>query len=179
MSVVSGDEFRMELDLLLATDPDFTRLSPERRSLLFQLWAQKGDPERLAQILLSHPQWQNDQWRFLSQYYASANNYQLAYETARRFAGRPALPPLRLNVARGDLEREAALHPEDLPVGLALYAAQMKDGRTDEALATLRRLKQREGRPRYLSFMEAELFAGRGAWKEAWAAWEEFIAGGG
>jgi hypothetical protein len=82
-------------------------------------------------------------------------------------------------VARSDLEREGALHPEDLRVGLALYAAQVKDGSTDEALATLRRLKQGEGRPRYLSFMEAELFAGRGAWKEAWAAWEEFIATGG
>ncbi len=179
MSVVSGDEFRMELDLLLAADPDLTRLSPEKRSLLFQLWVQKGDPEALVQTLLSHPQWQKDQWRFLSQYYASANNYQLAYETARRFAGKPALPTLRLDGTRSDLEREASLHPEDLSIGLALYVAQMRDGSIDEAHATLRRLKQGEGRPRYLSFMEAELFAGRGAWKEAWTAWEEFIAAGG
>jgi hypothetical protein len=179
MSVVPDGEFRMELDLLLAGDPDLTRLSPERRSLLFQLWAQKGDPEALVQTLLSHPQWQKDQWRFLSQYYASANNYQLAYETARRFAGKPALPTLRLNGARSDFEREALLHPDDLSIGLALYGAQMKDGNIDEALATLRRLKQGDGRPRYLSFMEAELFASRGAWKEAWAAWQEFVATGG
>jgi hypothetical protein len=42
MNVVSNNEFPMELDLLLTADPDLTRLSRERRSLLFQLWAQRG-----------------------------------------------------------------------------------------------------------------------------------------
>jgi hypothetical protein len=179
MNRASGEEFRKELDLMLVADPKLAHLSREQRSLLLQLWGQKGDRESLAKMLVSNPQWQSDQWRFLAEHYAAANDYRLAYETVRRYGTKPALPTLRLNAARSDLEREALLHAEDLSIGLALYAAQLKDGNIDQALETLRRLKRGEARPRYLSFMEAELHASRGAWKEAWSAWQEFAAAGG
>ena len=60
MNRAAGGEFRMELDLMLAADPDLTRLSRRWRSFLFQLWEQKGDRESLAKMLASHPQWQLD-----------------------------------------------------------------------------------------------------------------------
>ena len=45
---------------------------------------------------------------------------------------------------------------DDLAVGYALYRAEMKAGKLDEALNTVRHFTERPDSPPYFNFLEAE-----------------------
>jgi len=66
------------------------------------------------------------------------------------------------------------LTPTDVNAGLALYSAQMREGESDQALATLQALVLLPGRPLYVFYLEAQLWAKKGEWEKAWKALEQF-----
>ena len=171
-------EFSAELDTFFGYDPELKRISHDERKRFFRLWEQRGDRARLTALLLSHPEWEREEWSILSRQYAIEGDFRRAYETVRRFATKPQLPKLSDRSQGGDAEKKSARDPGDLVAGLRLYGLQMRDGSLDEALATLQQLKRGQPKLRYLSFMEAELLAQTEDWKGAWGAWEEFAAAG-
>ena len=179
MSASSPPEFKTRLDAFLSADPELKRLSREERRTLFMLWSQKGDAASLAEMLRTHPQWEQEDWSILARQYAGAGDFHRAYETMLRFARRPALPKLETRSSKSDLERSFARDPNDITSGLALYGLQSRGGNLDAALETLRKLEHSQPKSRHLIFMEAELHAQREDWQAAWTAWEEFAAGGG
>ena len=64
--------------------------------------------------------------------------------------------------------------PNDYGAGFALYQEQMRQGKTDEALGTVRHFTNIEGRPSYFFFLEAQTWAAKANWERAWKSWEAF-----
>ncbi len=177
LEVAPSETVAVEIERLLAGDPSLAALSPDQQSLLFQIWANKGDREHLAQAILIRPEWQKQAWRFLAEYHAAQNDFRAAYETARRFASPPLLPKVDLHETRRELETQFPLAPDDLTKGLSLFTAQIQDENTDDALETLHRMQQIPNAPGYLRFLEAEVYAQREDWEHAWKAWPGFTFG--
>jgi dihydroorotase-like cyclic amidohydrolase len=73
-----------------------------------------------------------------------------------------------------ELERAFRLRGGDFQAGIQLFSAQRAAGMTAEALATLQTLQEAKGRPPYLAFMEAELWAEQEEWEKAWIALRRF-----
>lgn len=167
-------EANTEIANFLISDPDLQTLSAAERERLFAVWWQRGDRSDLGEKLIAHEDWQSAGWKYLADYFAEEKNYQRACETVFHFAQAPSMPELRASEPRADLEREFYFHPDDFIKGFALYAAEIKEGRKDEALATIRDLKKIKNHPLYLSYLEAKLHADAQQWEPAWSAWREF-----
>ncbi len=169
-------ESGLELGALLTEDPALESFTAAQRQSLFAAWFQRGDRSELTRTLLAHPALQPDGWTWLAQNFADAKNYEPAFAVVRQFAPRPALPSADETRPRPELERRFSSQPEDFPNTLALFFAQQKSGETDAALTTLRALKKIAGHPAYVSYLEADLWAEKGEWEQAWKAWQEFTA---
>lgn len=177
LEVAPSETVAAEIDHLLENDPGLAALSPDQLASLFQIWANKGDREQLAQAIQIRPDWQKQAWRFLAEYYAAQNDFQAAYETVRRFASPPLLPKVELHGTRRELETQFLLAPDDLTKGLSLFTAQIQEEKTDDALETLRRMQRMPHAPSYLWFLEARSHARREDWENAWKAWSGFASG--
>ena len=66
--------------------------------------------------------------------------------------------------------------PDNYGAGFQLYQEQMRLGRIDEALMTVRHFTEQPGPPSYFHFLEAESWAAKENWERAWKAWEKFEA---
>ncbi len=73
-----------------------------------------------------------------------------------------------------DLEREFYGSPSSTAAGLMLLQIEIKNGKTDDALATARALEKIPDHPRYIFFLEAQLWAGKQQWELAWNAWQSY-----
>ena len=71
-----------------------------------------------------------------------------------------------------DLEHKYQSNPDDIAAGYALYRAQVKAGKMDDALATARHFTARPGAPNYFHYLEAEAWAAQGNWERAWRSWQ-------
>lgn len=172
---VDGGEFRIELERLFSEDPQLKSLAPEELDVLFSAWYDKGDKLQLAQTLQQHPEWQRIGWRQLGRVLADYQDYRQAYETLRQFTPAPSVPQVTSGEPSSVLQSRFKVKPA-VDDGLALYSAQVKEGKIDSALATLESLLRLEGSPKYLLYMEAELWAEKGEWQKAWKALERFTA---
>src|SRR5438105_11835149 len=113
-------DFRVELDRLLADDPELKAFDPAEKLTLFEAWFHNGDKLELIEALGEKSDWRAIAWNQLARVYADYGDYQNACATVREFASIPPVPdpPARLTVA--DLELQARLHPTDIDVAAAL-----------------------------------------------------------
>ena len=162
-------EFQVELQRLLSEDRQLQSLTLDELKILFSAWYQKGDKLALAETLRGRPEWQKIGWRELARSYADYQDYRQAYEIVRQFAPPPEVPQKTPQESTAVLQSRFKLNPT-VDAGLALYFAQMREGQINDALMTLGQLTAFPGSPKYLSYLEAELWAQKGQWKEAWQA---------
>jgi tetratricopeptide (TPR) repeat protein len=167
-------EFNLELQRLLFENPTLNGFGPDELKLLFVAWYEKGDKFWLSQLLQEHPDWRKLAWRQVALLYADEKEYQKACETLRQFAPAPKLPQSESNEPLEALQISFRVDPLNLNKGLVLCLAQIKNGQIDEALKTVRDLVALPGSPKYLFYLEAQLWAQKHDWEKAWLAWRQF-----
>ena len=170
-------EFQIELQRLLSDDPQLHSFSPGELQTLFSQWYQKGDKSWLVETLREHPDWQTIGWRELARAYGDHEDYRQACETVQRFGAPPEIPKRRAEESVDKLAARFRLNRTSIDDGLALYLAYTREGQTDAALRTVRELTALPGGPKYLHYLEAQIWAQKGQWKEAWQASERFEFG--
>ena len=162
--------FEIEIERLLSEDRQLRSFTPKELTVLFRTWYEKGDKLWLVQTLQAHPEWQKIAWRELARVYGDYQDYRQAYKTAQQFLQPPELPQAGSQEPLEGLRARFLVSRNDLGDGLALYFAQIREGQVDEALRTVRELSALPGSPKYLFFLEAQLWAQKELWKEAWEA---------
>jgi hypothetical protein len=172
----SGLEFDLIVARLLERDPALATLTPEQRKRFFEVWSRRGDREQLISTVVAHPEWQAEAWLAVAHYYATKKDFERAWRFVARYGPVPVLPKLGVGRSLTELERNVHLRPEDFQEGLALYAAQRQQRQNDEALATLRAVGKVRGRPDYVPYLEAVLWAEKEEWEKAWEAWARYHA---
>ena len=168
-------EFEIELQRLLAEDPQLHSFTPADLQRLFRLWYERGDKLRLAETLHEHPDWQKIAWRDLAHVYADYQDYRQAYETVARYSARPQLPNTDPADSIESLARRFRISGNIENDGLPIALAQANAGDLDNALATLKVLSTMPGAPRSLHSVESEIWARKGEWQKAWQALSQFI----
>jgi tetratricopeptide (TPR) repeat protein/O-antigen ligase len=163
-------EFGVELERLLAEDPDLRGLSADELSVLFAAWYQKGNKLTLAEILPEHPEWQKIAWPELARAYADYQDYRPAYETVMRFVVPPDLPQIDAHQSIEALATRFRISHDSGNDGLVLAAAQFKSGALDEALTTISIASPAKRAPRALHYIEAKIWADKQNWPKAWQA---------
>ena len=175
LAYASPGDAKKAITQLLATDPGLESLTPDQRNSLFRLWWAKGDQVSLISQLASHEEWRSTGWPYLALSYAQQKDFQKAWETVARFSQPPGtIPVLATDRPVADLERDFYSHPDNVAGGIMLTLAEIKTGQTDNALATLRTLEKLPACPKYVSYLEARMWAEKQQWELAWEAWSRF-----
>jgi O-antigen ligase/tetratricopeptide (TPR) repeat protein len=167
-------EFELESDQLLAEDSTLQSFSPQQRNQFFRIWSQRRELSRLGPLLLAKPEWETGSWPYIARFYAEQGDFETACETVRKFAAMPVTPSIENRQTLPELEREFYVKSKDLVNGLALFGAQTKAGKLDDAAATLDVLKKEASPPRYLFVLDFDLHVQRQDWERAWLAWIAF-----
>lgn len=162
-------EFQLELERLLADDPNLQALTPAELSVLFDTWYHTGDKLHLAETLRDHPDWEKIAWRKLARAFADYQDYRQAYETVARYSTPPTLPAINaqqvpLLAARFRVSRDLGND------GLQLANAQFRSGALDEALRTVEIASTATRAPLALQYIAAQIWAGKADWPKAWQA---------
>ena len=124
--------------------------------------------------MVAHPEWQEQAWLGLARPYAQKRDFERAWRFVERYGPAPLLPHLDPAQSLAELERAFHLHPEDIQTGLSLYAALRNLRQNEEALSTLRTVNAIAGRPHYVPYLEAVLWAEKSDWARAWDAWQRY-----
>lgn len=167
-------ECDLQIGELLAQDPALLTLQPAQRRKLFRIWHERANRSLLITSLLANPRWLEEGWPWLALDYVRMKEFRRAYELAHRYTPPPSLPAVNEGRPFAELERNFFFHDDDLQFGIALFLAQRRIGRVDDALKTLQRLKKIRNRPAYLLYLESELYAGKGLWEQAWQSRLEY-----
>jgi len=170
-------EFRVELDRLLADDPELKAFDAAEKLTLFEAWYHNGDKLELIEALREKSDWRAIAWKQLALAYAEYGDYQNACATARQFASIPPVPDPPAGLTMADLELRARLHPTDIDTAAALCLALAKEDRVEQALARLQALHEVKGYPDYIRNLEAELWERKAEWGKAWNALKPFVSG--
>jgi tetratricopeptide (TPR) repeat protein len=170
-------EFRVELDRLLAEDPELKSFDAREKEMFFEAWFINGDKLEFAEVLRERPEWRAMAWKQLARIYADYGDYQNACATVREFASIPPVPEPPSARTSANLELEARLHPTDIDVGAAFCLALAKEDKIEQALAGLQALHGVKGFPAYLLNLEAHLWERKGDWGKAWDALRPFVSG--
>jgi len=170
-------EFRVELDRLLADDPELKAFDATEKVAFFEAWFHNGDKLELAEALREKSAWRAIGWKQLVRTYAEYGDYQNACATVREFASIPPVPEPPAGRTVADLELQARLYPTDVDIAAALCLALAKEDRVEQALARLQALHGVKGFPDYLRNLEAELWERKGEWGKAWNALSPFVTG--
>jgi tetratricopeptide (TPR) repeat protein len=110
----------------------------------------------------------------MGKYQASRKDFRGAFEIARRFGETPPLPEAAASSSIEELRKAFHAAPDNYGVGYQLYREQMRAGKIDEALQTVRHFTELVNCPPYFHFLEAEAWAAKENWERAWQAWEKF-----
>jgi tetratricopeptide (TPR) repeat protein/O-antigen ligase len=170
-------EFQIELQRLLSEDPQLRSFSPTELRTLFSAWYQKGDKSWLAKTLREHPDWQTIAWREWARAYGDNQDYRQACEIVQEFGVPPEIPKMNTEESLDKVAARFRVNRTDIDDGLALYFAQTREGQIDAALRTVRELEALPDGPKYLYYLEAQLWAQKGEWKDAWQALERVELG--
>jgi O-antigen ligase len=171
---LNGPQFMPALRRLLERDPDLQTLTRAERVRLFDLWAERGDADELAAFIEAHPDDGAIAWRGVAKSRAAKRDFRGAYDLAQQFGTKPALPQPETDSSIEELERAFYATPSNYAVGFALYEAQMRAGKLDDALNTLRHFTDDASAPAYFRYLEAEAWAAKGDWERAWLARQQF-----
>lgn len=172
----AGEGFMTALHRLLEQDPNLKMFSSEERVKFFSLWAERGDRKELLSAVEAHPDWMKDAWRSVAKDHASRKDFRGAFELVRRFGQAPRLPETPFGTSIDQLRQAFHASPDNYGAGFQLYQEQLRLGRIDEALLTVRHFTEQPGPPSYFHFLEAEAWAAKENWERAWKAWEKFAA---
>jgi O-antigen ligase len=170
-------EFAATLRTVLADDPALEDFTPEQKARLFQLWSKHDPLDELLRQVDAHPDWLQYAWPGVARHRAELGEFAQAWQLVRQYAPPPALPELTGDRSIDDLERAHHANPDDIAVGYALYHAQMKAGKTDDALETARHFTARPDAPNYFHYLEAQAWAEQGNWERAWGCWQDYESG--
>ncbi|HUB68430.1 MAG TPA: O-antigen ligase family protein [Candidatus Methylacidiphilales bacterium] len=155
----------------LAIDPDLKTLSPAQRGTVFADWWRAGDQAALIGHLLDHPEWQKQGWPWLARFYARQKDFPRAWQVIAARAVLPTLPADNTGQALADLERSFYATPDNTAAGLVLLQAELRAGKMEDALDTVRAVEKNPDCPPWLSSYEAQLWAAKQQWELAWDAW--------
>jgi hypothetical protein len=167
-------EAKRMLSHWLSIDPELKSMTVEQRANLFDAWWTRGDQAELVAGLLSHPDWLAAGWPHLAQSYAQQKDFQRSWQLIADHASAPEIPTIVSNQPLPDLKRDFFSQPDNLAAGLMLVMAQIKEGQTDNALATLHALEKIPTRPQYVYYLEAQQWAQKQQWELAWNAWRTY-----
>jgi hypothetical protein len=171
---VAGADFKSALHDLLARDPNLETFPSDEKERLFALWEERGDPEELIGATDAHPDWMKDGWRAIGRYHASKKRFRKAFEIVERFGNSPAMPQSTGESSIAQLEQAFQSRPDDYEIGYQLYREQMKTGRIDDALMTVRHFTERPDCPAYFRYLEAKAWGAKENWERGWNAWTAF-----
>jgi Flp pilus assembly protein TadD/O-antigen ligase len=161
-------EFAIELERLLAENPQLRSLTPAEQKAFFDLWYRQGDKLSLLESLQKNPDWQKIAWREMALAYRDYQDYRQAYETVAQFITRAEWPQTDEPIER--LTARFKSGSGDKNLGLKLAAAQFNRGEVDGALVTLDNVSSQTRAPSAVYYFEAELFARKACWQKAWEA---------
>jgi hypothetical protein len=178
LSILPGatlDEADAMINHLLQADPQLSKLDATQRSKLFAAWWTQGNQVQMMQLLRDHPEWEKENWIYEADFAAKENDYQRACEIMAQHVLTPVIPQSNSVAPLGEMVTYFASNPDDLGVGLDLALAQMKAGQNDAALETLGQLVKIPDHPRYLSYVQAQLYTSKQDWVSAWQAWQSYL----
>jgi hypothetical protein len=175
LSYASPAETKKIIADMLAQDPGLDALDSPARASLFGSWWDHGDRADLIAGLQAHAHWLDAGWPYLADAFAAQKDFERAWETISRYFPPPLMPTLGSDLSADQLE-QSFYQTNNLTDGILLCLAQKNQGHTDDALATLRAVERIKGCPRYVFYLEAELWAARQQWEFAWNAWTRFQA---
>jgi hypothetical protein len=173
---ITGADFNRALGKVLENDPDLKSFTETEKLALFTYWSDRGDAEQLFRATEQHPDWLPYAWFGLAKYHANKNDFRAAYELTERYGEPVALPRIDLNADLPQLESRYRSTPDNYAIGYALYRAQQRAGRIDDALITVRHFSERGNSPAFWKYLEAQLWAEKQNWDRAWKSWESFHA---
>ena len=173
---VSGETFQRAIERVLENDPALTTFSEPEKLALFTLWSERGVLDELAREVEQHPGWMPYAWLGLAKYHASRKDFRAAYELTQRYGEAVALPRAGTDASVEELQNQFTSDSGNYAIGYALYRAQLRRGRVDDALSTARHFSERSGSPAYFHLLEAECWAAKQNWERAWLAWQAFEA---
>ena len=167
-------ECDLQIGGLLAQDPALLSLNPLQKRSLFATWYERGNQSLLVSNLLAYPAWLAEGWMWVALDYVRKKQFEDAYELAMRYTPAPPMPNVTSGAPINELERNFFFHSDDFQFGIDLFFAQRRLGRTGDALKTLEDIAKIPGRPSYILYLEAELYAEQRQWEEAWNARVEY-----
>jgi len=171
-----GAPFMAALHRFLEHDPTLQTFSIDEKKKFFTYWAERGDAAAMVREIETHPEWMSHAWRGVAKYHAQQKDFRKAYEVSRRFEEPPALPAEAQGSSIDQLRQALHASPDNYGIGFQLYCEQMRAGKIDEALVTVRHFTEQLTCPRYFHFLEAEAWAAKEDWERAWKAWEKYQA---
>jgi hypothetical protein len=173
---VSDASFNRALAQLLRNDPNLQSFSETEKLALFALWSDRGDLEEICRVVEQHPDWFHYAWAGIAKYKASKKDFRAAYELSQRYGDPVAFPPVGGSHSLQDLQKRFHEAPYNYSIGYQLYRAQMQNGQVNNALLTARHFSEQPTSPAYFHFLEAQWWAEKQHWEQAWNAWQEFQA---
>jgi O-antigen ligase len=174
----AGQGFMTALHRFLEHDPNLQTFTGDEKIRFFSLWAGRGDLNELVREVETHPDWMSHAWRAMAKYHASRSDFRSAFEVVQRFGEAPPLPETASGSSIDQLQQAFHATPDNYGVGYQLYREQMRQGKTDDALMTVRHFTDLANCPPYFHFLEAEAWAAKENWERAWKASEKFQAAG-
>jgi hypothetical protein len=171
----SPDEAEALIDHLLQDDPDLGHLTVAQRAQLFDAWWKQGNAVQMMEVIHQHPEWDTETWPYQARYAAKENDFHGACDIVTHWIKPPTVPKNDTHTPLSALTVDFQENPTSLPDGLVLFLAQMNNGQTDDALVTLDALLKMPDHPRYLPYLQAQLYAGKNDWPAAWRAWENYL----
>jgi O-antigen ligase/tetratricopeptide (TPR) repeat protein len=179
LSQAGRENFMSALQRFFEHDPRLETFTPDEKITFFKQWAERGDVAELVRAVETHPDWMSHAWRGIAKYHASRNDFRAAVEITRKYGGTPALPQVAEGSSIDQLRQALHANPDSFGIGFQLYREQMKQGKIDEALVTVRHFTDLPAAPRYFHFLKAEAWAAKEDWERAWKAREKFEAAAG
>ncbi|MFL6594347.1 MAG: O-antigen ligase family protein [Chthoniobacterales bacterium] len=172
---VSGENFTRAVTRLLEHDPSLHTLTNDQKTRLFASWSERGDLRQLSTFADNNDDLLKFAWRGVAKQRANEKDFRGAVDLARRFSTPPKLPPVPPNESTEQLQQRVFASANNYEAGLALYQKQMQEGRTDDALITVRRFTDQPNAPAYFHFLEANAWSAKGDWERAWNAWRVYL----
>ena len=174
LDAANAAQFAGFLQELFVNNPALTRFNSAQKRRLFALWSKQEALDGLLQAVEAHPEWLEFAWPGVARHHAAGGEFAAAWQLVKHYADPPALPQSAAGAAIPQREQQLYKNPGDYAAGYALYRAQTKAGKTDDALATIRHFTAQPGAPIYFYYLQAEAWAAQENWEHAWQSWQEY-----
>lgn len=173
LAKVSEEVFEQRLKSLLARTPEEAGLRPEDAHAFFTAWRERRGDARFVAELATHPAWEAVGWPWAALVHGNAGRWEEALALTDRYLARPAMPPPAEDRVRA--RQRLMRHPDDLPAGFALAAAEAAAGNWAEAARLLEPLSRQKEVPAYVFYALAEARRRDGDPRGGWQAMSLYL----